>query len=296
MKAGGAHLDPSRDRAVVELLRGREFDAAIIFTVYSQSPLPAALMCHLADIRLRLAHCRENPYGLLTHHVPEPEPAQGVRHEVRRQLDLVATVGAVTDDERLRLTVPDAERERADDLLADLEIERDRPWAIVHPGASAPSRRYPPERWAEVCRALARDHGVQLLLTGDAGEVALVESVRTAAGVPVRSLAGRLDLPTLAALIEAAPLLMAGNTGPVHAAAAVGTPVVDVYALTNPQHTPWGVPNRVLSHDVPCRWCYKSVCPEGHHLCLRGVAASEVVEAALALTAAPSVSYSRPMR
>ncbi len=58
-----------------------------------------------------------------------------------------------------------------------------------------------------------------------------------------------------------APLLVSNNTGPVHIAAAVGTPVVDLYALTNPQHTPWGVPNRVLYHDVPCKYCYKSICP-----------------------------------
>jgi ADP-heptose:LPS heptosyltransferase len=81
-------------------------------------------------------------------------------------------------------------------------------------------------------------------------------------------------------------VLLAGNTGPVHLAAAVGTPVVDLYALTNPQHTPWAVPSVVLSRDVPCRWCYSSVCPEGHHRCLRGVTPREIVEAALSLVRA----------
>ena len=70
--------------------------------------------------------------------------------------------------------------------------------------------------------------------------------------------------------------IISNNTGPAHMAAALGTPVVDLYALTNPQHTPWQVPSRVLSHDVPCRWCYSSVCRTGHHLCLRGVAPVEV--------------------
>jgi len=55
--------------------------------------------------------------------------------------------------------------------------------------------------------------------------------------------------------------------------------VVDLYALTNPQHTPWGVPSVVLSHDVPCRNCYRSVCPMGHHDCLRLVAPDDVVAA-----------------
>ncbi len=102
-------------------------------------------------------------------------------------------------------------------------------------------------------------------------------------GVPSFSLAGELDLGELAALLAMAPLLIANNTGPVHIAAAVGTPVVDLYALTNPQHTPWGVPSRVLNHDVPCKYCYKSVCPEGHHDCLALVPPEAVVEAVWAL-------------
>jgi ADP-heptose:LPS heptosyltransferase len=94
------------------------------------------------------------------------------------------------------------------------------------------------------------------------------------------SLAGRLDLGELAALLSLAPLLISNNTGPVHMAAALGTPIVDLYALTNPQHTPWSAPHRVLSHDVPCKFCFKSVCPEEHHGCLRGIAPDEVVVAA----------------
>jgi ADP-heptose:LPS heptosyltransferase len=130
---------------------------------------------------------------------------------------------------------------------------------------------------------LAAAHGVRLVFTGAASDVELVERVRVAVGAPTLSLAGGLGLGELAAVLEAAPLLIAGNTGPVHLAAAVDTPVVDLYALTNPQHTPWMVPSAVLYHDVPCRWCYKSVCPEGHHLCLRGVSPAAVVDAALAL-------------
>jgi ADP-heptose:LPS heptosyltransferase len=151
---------------------------------------------------------------------------------------------------------------------------------VLHPGASAPSRRYP--HFAEVVRGLHRA-GVGMVLTGEAAEQPLVAAVREAAGLPVPSLAGRLDLGELAALLAQAPLLVSNNTGPVHVAAAVGTPVVDLYALTNPQHTPWGVPHRVLNQDVPCKYCYKSVCPAGHHACLSAVAPATVVTAALDL-------------
>jgi lipopolysaccharide heptosyltransferase II len=275
--------DPAADRELIETLAERRFDAAVIFTVYSQSPLPAALTCHLAGVPRRAAHCRENPYGLLTDWVREPEPHELTRHEVRRQLDLVAALDVDAPDAPLALNVPERARARARATLAGAGIDMALPWAIVHPGSSAPSRRYPPEHWAAVCRSLSADHGVQLVFTGDCSEAELAEQIRTAAGSPGACLAGRLELPELAALLEAAPLLLAGNTGPVHVAAAVGTPVVDLYALTNPQHTPWMVPSRVLSNDVPCRWCYASICPEGHHLCLRGVEPARVVGAALEL-------------
>jgi len=163
---------------------------------------------------------------------------------------------------------------------------------VVHAGASAPSRRYPPELLARACRELADAHAVRLLFTGAAGERQLIEEIRGRVESPSESLAGTLSLAELAALLEAAPLLLSGNTGPVHLAAAVGTPVVDIYALTNPQHTPWQVASKVLSHDVPCRWCYRSICPEGHHLCLRGVAPETVVTAVLELLRDPAVTGS----
>lgn len=265
---------------MIELLRGAGFDAAAIFTVYSQNPLPSAFMCALAGIPLRLAHCHENPYQLLSDWVPDPEPAGGVRHEVRRQLDLVATVGAVHSDERLSLCVPQAACERVRSLLQSQGIDQARPWAVIHPGASAPSRRYPPESFALAGRSLALALGWQVVFTGVESEAGLVESIREAMAAPSHSLAGQLSLADMAALVSLTPLLIANNTGPVHMAAAMGTPVVDLYALTNPQHTPWQVPSRVLYHDVPCRYCYKSVCPQGHHNCLRLVSPQDVVSAA----------------
>ena len=280
LKATPQRTSAVGDLEMVERLRTGGFDGAVIFTVYSQNPLPSALLCYLADIPLRLAHCRENPYQLLTDWVHETEPESGIRHEVRRQLDLVGSVGCRTGDEHLSLRVPDPDRARVAGLVHELGIDRDRPWAVVHPGASAPSRRYPPEHYARVIRHLQAEHGWEVVLTGTVSESTLVDGIAADAGVATHRLAGKLTLGEMAALIEAAPIVISNNTGPAHIAAAVGTPVVDLYALTNLQHTPWGVPSRVLYQDVPCRLCYRSVCPEGHHQCLRGVAPEAVIEAA----------------
>lgn len=277
MKATAMRDTSRADLDMAAQLRKLNFDAAVILTSYSQSPLPAAMLCYLADIPCRLAHCRENPYQLLTHWIAETEPHQHVRHEVRRQLDLVSTLGARTEDERLSLSVPGEARQRADEIL--VELVGDRPWILIHPGATAASRRYTPEGFAQVADCLHEGEGCEILFTGNAAESDLINEIQSRMCTPSHSLAGRLDLATFAAVIARAPVLLSNNTGAVHVAAAMGTPVVDLYALTNPQHTPWGVPHRVLFYDVPCRNCYKSVCPEGHHRCLRMVTPESVVRA-----------------
>ncbi|HEY9028946.1 MAG TPA: glycosyltransferase family 9 protein, partial [Burkholderiaceae bacterium] len=159
----------------------------------------------------------------------------------------------------------------------------DAPLVVVHAGASAPSRRWPAQRFGAVADALAREHGARVVFTGSAEESALVAEARMAMRAPSLSLAGRLSLGELGALIARADLLVGNNSGPAHLAAALGTPVVDVYALTNPQHTPWQVPARVLSRDVDCRGCLKSRCPQGHHRCIAEVHVGEVAAAAVSL-------------
>lgn len=280
----GVPPTPGEFQATVERLREGNFDAAVIFTVYSQSALPAALLCWLAGIPLRLAHVRENPYHLLTDWVSDPEPHEILRHEVRRQLDLVATVGAHTSDTRLSFHLRAEDQMRAAVALRRVGVDPMRPYAVIHPGASAPSRRYPPEGFAAVVDRLADeekpDEGLQLVFTGDPSECELVDAIRALAGRATVSLAGELDLGELAGVLATASVLIANNTGPVHLAAALGTPVVDLYALTNPQHAPWKVPSRVLYEDVPCRYCYRSVCPQQHHACLRLLDPQRVARAA----------------
>jgi lipopolysaccharide heptosyltransferase II len=269
-------------QSITETLRDGNFDAAVVFSVYSQSALPAAMLCWQAGIPLRLAHARENPYHLLTDWEPEPEPATLLRHEVQRQLDLVASIGAHTTDTRMDFRLHAQDDAQALRALRDAGVHATGEWIVVHPGASAASRRYPIEHYAAALQRLRESDDRRMLITGGPDETALVRSL--AMQVPgATALAGVLSIGELGCVIARAALLISNNTGPAHVAAALGTPVVDLYALTNPQHTPWQVPNRVLSHDVPCRYCYRSACVEGHHACLRGVPPEHVAEAALDL-------------
>lgn len=285
MKASAAPPDSRLEFGMIDLLKEEGFDAAVIFTTFSQSPLPAAFMAFMSGIPLRLAHCRENPYYLLTNWVPETDHfgQADIRHEVRRQLDLVAATGSRTTNERLSLQVPASALERVHRCLDEIGLDVERPWVILHPGSTAPSRRYSPENFARAARLLSEVHGFQILFTGTGPETDLIETVRSRMEAASFSLAGRLGIDEFSALLSMAPVLISNNTGPVHIAAAVNTPVVDLYALTNPQHTPWMVPQRTLFHDVPCRFCYKSICPMGHHDCLQRVTPEAVVRAALDL-------------
>ncbi|MES2898153.1 MAG: glycosyltransferase family 9 protein [Pseudomonadota bacterium] len=281
------------DAFMIELLSERNFDAAIILTSFSQSALPAALLCYLAGIPLRLAHCRENPYHLLSDWIADPEPAALIRHEVRRQLDLVAQLGWSADHARLSFSVPPGDHADVRSRLLAHGISERQPFILMHTGASAPSRRYPPALWIEVIQGVRRQTGCPVVLTGDVHELGLIEQIKRACAVKVVSLAGELDLGQLGAAIELACVVVANNTGPAHMAAAIGTPLAELYALTNPQHTPWQVESRLLFHDVPCRFCYQSACPEGHHDCLGKVPPERVVEAVCSLLAARTLQQAR---
>jgi lipopolysaccharide heptosyltransferase II len=235
---------------VVSTIRQKQFDAAVIFTVYSQNPLPAAMLAYLAGIPKILAYCRENPYQLITDWVPDKEPYDYIKHQVRRDLDLVATIGAKTQNEALHLDVDERLWPGIKEKLQTIGVDITKPWLLLHAGVSEKKREYPVKHWASAGKKLI-EKGYQLMLTGSAAERELTDKLEKAIGEGGFSAGGLFSLDEFICLIKHAQLLLSVNTGTVHIAAAVGTPVVVLYAQTNPQHTPWGVPNKVLTFPVP---------------------------------------------
>ncbi len=234
---------------LAEVLKARNFDATVIFTVFSQNPMPAIMLTYLADIPNRLAFCRENPYELLTHWLPDPEPYTFIKHQVERDLDLVRSIGATTKNDFISIEVPEV-WESAQKILGKNSIDLQKPWLILHPGVSELKRQYPTEKWIEIGKKLV-DFGFQVLLSGSASEKKLTDEIALGIGINAFSIAGFLSLDEFICLIDEAPLLLSVNTGPVHIAAATQTPVVVLYAQTNPQHTPWKTPSKVLYFEVP---------------------------------------------
>ena len=293
--------ESGREQATIAAVRARRFDAAVIFTSFRQSPLPAAYLCYLADIPLRLAASIDGPGSLLTTRHKHPER---MMHEVERGLDLVGAIGLGTDETDLRLRVPEEALARVGGwVLGDgsWRVEgstlaregRDwsrsgRPLVVVHPGCTMPARTYPWEKYAGVVDEFVGRLGATVALTGTAGERELVGRIvaglRQETRERVLPLAGALEFPELCALIQAADVTVTNNTGPMHVSAAVKTPVVALFALTNPpeQWGPWGVPHRLLNHDVSCRICYSRICPYNQE-CLTLVTPVMVVDAAAEL-------------
>lgn len=236
---------------LVTTLQSMNIDGAVIFTVFSQNPLATALILTMAGIPRRAAYCRENPYELLSHWVPDQEPYSFIRHQVRRDLDLVATIGARTRDERIRLQVPEKYSESAKQKMANAGVDLTAPWLIIHPGVSEKKREYPTERWIDCGRKIVEKLNYQLVVTGIDRERSLADALVKGIAGGAFSVVGKLFLEELIALIKLSPLLVSVNTATIHIAAAVETTTVVLYALTNPQHAPWKNRGRVLPFSVP---------------------------------------------
>lgn len=242
--------DLSQFHHTVEQLKAASFDAAVIFTVYSQNPLPTVMLAYLAGIPNRLAYCRENPYQLLTDWMPDKEPYTEIKHQVKRDLDLVAAVGAVTGNQTLCLEINKDAQKRTTYKLQQTGVDTSRPWLIVHPGVSELKRQYPVKKWAAAGKKIISETGYQLVITGSLAEKQLTEDLQMAIGEGSYAAGGLFSIEEFIALTELAAAVVAVNTGTVHIAAAVGTPCVVLYALTNPQHTPWKAPHVLLPFSV----------------------------------------------
>jgi lipopolysaccharide heptosyltransferase II len=235
---------------LIEKLKAHHFDAAVIFTVYSQNPLPSALIAYMANIPLRLAYCRENPYDLLTDWLPDKEPYTLIRHQVRRDLCLVQHIGAKTSDERLSLCFNKHAFINAAKKLSAIGFDPGNRFIIAHPGVSDKKREYPCEYWSESLKLIKRQTGIPILLTGSKNEKDIAQRIKQEAGENIYVDGGLLTIEEFICMISHCEVIITVNTSSLHIAAALHKPVVALYAQTNPQHTPWLTKNAVLTYSI----------------------------------------------
>ena len=285
-------VDADAELGLAADLAARGIDRGIIFGSFHQSPLPLALLLRFAGVRHLAATSVDYAGSLLDvrHRIADDV------HEVERSLSLAATLGYELppgDDGRLAVECPPAAAEAAGMLAGEP------PYVVVHPGTSVSARAWAPASHAALVDRLVAE-GRRVAVTGSPAERDLTMRVaRGRGGGPrpgVVDLGGRTDLAELGAVLARADAVVVGNTGPAHLAAAVGTPVVSLFAPTVPpvRWRPWKVAHELHYVEVPCAGCRARDCPVPGHPCLGGLAVAEVATAVRRL--AGRVAPDRPHR
>lgn len=252
--------------AVTALVRGIRADVALILTSFHQSPLPLALVLRLAGVPKIVARSIDYPGSLLDVRLPgDPDIP-----EAERALQVARAAGFDLADSRLAVVEPP-------------EAELDHPYVVVHPGATAPARTWSPDRWAKAVVALTAA-GYRVVVTGGPAEADLTEHVAGACGT---DLGGRTSFRELAGVLAGAEAVVVGNTGPAHLAAAVGTPVVSLFAPVVPaaRWAPHGKHVLLGDQNAPCCGTRARDCPVPGHPCLDLIDPAEVVAAVAEVTA-----------
>jgi len=273
---------PARLAVLDELLREAAPDVAVILTSFHQSPLPLGLQLKLAGVPRIVAASTDFGGSLLDVRLRPGEDFAEELPEPVRALTIARAGG---------FELPPGDDGRLDLRTGELPIALEGVAApiVVHPGAAVSSRRWPAESFAEAVRLL-HGQGWDVVVTGGPGESELTRMV-SGAGAFALDLGGLTDLGTLAAVLARAAVVVCGNTGPAHVAAAVGTPVVSLFSPVVPaaQWAPYGVPTVILGdQDAPCRGSRATVCPVPGHPCLTSVTAEQVADACSALVGSGS--------
>lgn len=270
--------------ALVRTLREARYDVAI-----SVSGDIGSILTRLSGARQRFGYARE-AYG---HFLTNPLPGgryQTHQHEVRYVLALAQAAGGIVqaEDERLKLHVaPDAAMTIAEKLReARVTMGRGGPIVAIHAGArNGQAKRWPPTHIAALVDRLAGELDALVVLTGAPNEEPLSRAISRRVCTPILDLIGRTTIPELVALLAASDLLVTGDSGPLHIACAVRTPVVALHGPTDPAISGPTAPDAiVLRHHLWCAPCYDAnataECRFGNPVCMKAIAPSVVFAAA----------------
>jgi ADP-heptose:LPS heptosyltransferase len=264
-------VDPRRAStwpSIVRALRERHFDLAIDL----QRILKSGLLVRASGARARLgfdrARCKEESWVFTNVRIP-PNPEPGVT--VEQYLELADFLECPPAPPRFDLPFEPFPPPAAGEMRI-----------VVHVGATKPANRWEHDKWAELCRRLVREVGATLHFTGTNGERNEIETLVARAGLSSRDAivhAGDLTLKQTAGLIRSSRLFVGGDTGPLHIAAALETPVVALFGAADPARTgPFGQPHGVVTHAVPCSPCRRRDCNVAGHPCMRDLDVAPVLE------------------
>ncbi len=262
---GHGRLDFGARRRLAQTLRGEGYTHAFVLP----NSWKSALVPWLARIPKRVGYRGEARYGLLTD--ARPLDRRALPRLVDRFAALAVPRGALVPMPPSPILVPDTANRGA--AMRALHLKTDRPVVVLCPGAEyGVAKRWPPNQFAELA-AMFLDDGLQVWIVGSPNDRIAADAVLNSMGENmhrVRDLTARTDLGTAIDVLSAASLVVSNDSGLMHAAAAVGVPLVALFGSSSPAFTP---PLSAVAHiakiDIPCSPCFKRECPLGHFKCMR---------------------------
>lgn len=276
-RSGGRARAIGEIRAFFRELRREHYDLVIDF----QQLLKSAAVVLAARGRVKagfgpgMQHM-EGSYRVLNRRIPAVSMEI---HALDRYRRLIEALGIPSGPVEYRLTVSEAAERSVAELLAGSGIQGSQPLVALNPAATWETKHWTDEGFAEVGDRLVQEMGAALVFTGGPGDRLAVARVRERMAEPSVDLSGRTTLPELTALLRRVRLLVTTDTGPMHLAAAVGTPTVAVFGPTASWRTgPYGEGHAVARKGLECSPCFKRVCPLGHRGCMEWLGAGEVFE------------------
>jgi heptosyltransferase-1 len=243
--------NPTLIAGLVRHLRVHRFDVVIDLQGLLKSAVWVALARSVRKVgydRTREGSCR-----VLSERV---DPFDPEAHAVRRYLNLAHYLGAPINPPRFRLGLG-----AAANVSHLLPGDETRGLAVLHPGARWPSKLWPAVSWARLGDWLSREHGLRVAITGSAADRGLATEILEQMQEPAVNLTGHTSLAELAAVLRRARLAVTTDTGAMHLAAALGTPVAALFGPTAPWRTgPFGKGHQVVRLALDCSPCFKRRC------------------------------------
>ncbi|MDP2939243.1 MAG: glycosyltransferase family 9 protein [Candidatus Omnitrophota bacterium] len=240
------------------------------------------LISFLAGIKQRIGYDNNKFSFLLTTRLKDVR-VQGKKHEADYCLDVLKTIGINTDEKQLFMPLKDASEKWAQEVLKENNVKANDMLVAIHPDASCPSKRWPIERFAQVCNKLIEEKGFKIAIISGQGNSKIIEIVKRYLRHPVLDLSGRTSVSQLASFLKRCNLFISNDSGPVHIAQAVGTPVIVIFGrnqagLSPIRWAPLGKNNIILHKDVGCKVCLAHNCKIGF-ICLAAISVKEILEA-----------------